>query len=85
MDGGYRLENFTCLLRENENEHYKYTHMPSGTSKFLAAAGCVPIMWSTSLPVTDWPPSSNHMSGTIAPKYGPQTPFTNDSESLSNI
>ena len=31
----------------------------------------------TSFPVTLWPPSLNHRPGTIAEKYGPQTPGTN--------
>ena len=28
-------------------------------------------------PATDWPPSLSHACGTIAEKYGPQTPGTN--------
>ena len=36
----------------------------------------------TSFPVTLWPPSFNHRPGTIAEKYGPQTPGTNTGFSL---
>ena len=32
--------------------------------------------WSIAAPAADWPPSLSHRPGTIAEKYGPQTPGT---------
>lgn len=51
--------------------------------KSSSPGACLCLQTLTSFPVALWPPSFNHNPGTIAEKYGPQTPGTKMGFSLT--
>ena len=57
----------------------------SASASASGAAGCMRTRWSIAAPAADCPPSFSHSPGSIAEKYGPQTPSTKAGSSVVAI
>lgn len=88
-------DKYCCMCLKNyitnNNRVYEYIEfiltylLPLKLFKIPGVAGWVSIIWSSNFPVALCPPSLNHIPGTMALKYGPQTPLTKSFFSLTII